>query len=204
MVNDHPPDIEVWTLRPSDFRFHPLLCELCVLCALCAKSFFVFELSTVNLFILPRQIGFPPPHPINRLSVRSASANAPGKMRHLMTKSTDANDRMDRPLDAVDPQIADLLRDEAKRQATGLELIPSENLVSEAVLEAMGSIFTNKYAEGYPGKRYYGGCEYADKVEQLAIDRAKELFGAEHANVQAHSGTSANVASICQPCRRTM
>jgi glycine hydroxymethyltransferase len=111
-----------------------------------------------------------------------------------MTTTTDANNRMNRPLDAVDPQIAELLRDEAKRQATGLELIPSENLVSEAVLEAMGSIFTNKYAEGYPGKRYYGGCEYADKVEQLAIDRAKELFGAEHANVQAHSGTSANVA----------
>ncbi len=111
-----------------------------------------------------------------------------------MTQTTDSNNRMNRPLDAVDPQIADLLRDEAKRQATGLELIPSENLVSEAVLEAMGSIFTNKYAEGYPGKRYYGGCEYADKVEQLAIDRAKELFGAEHANVQAHSGTSANVA----------
>src|SRR5258708_4154111 len=111
-----------------------------------------------------------------------------------MSKTTDANDRMNRPLDSVDPQIANLLRDEAKRQATGLELIPSENLVSEAVLEAMGSIFTNKYAEGYPGKRYYGGCEYADKVEQLAIDRAKELFGAEHANVQAHSGTSANVA----------
>jgi glycine hydroxymethyltransferase len=110
-----------------------------------------------------------------------------------MTQTTDANNRMNRPLDSVDPQIADLLRDEAKRQATGLELIPSENLVSEAVLEAMGSIFTNKYAEGYPGKRYYGGCEYADKVEQLAIDRAKELFGAEHANVQAHSGTSANV-----------
>ena len=111
-----------------------------------------------------------------------------------MTQTTDANNRMNRPLDSVDPQIADLLRDEARRQATGLELIPSENLVSEAVLEAMGSIFTNKYAEGYPGKRYYGGCEYADKVEQLAIDRAKELFGAEHANVQAHSGTSANVA----------
>jgi len=101
---------------------------------------------------------------------------------------------MNRPLDGVDPQIAGLLRDEAKRQATTLELIPSENLVSEAVLEAMGSIFTNKYAEGYPGKRYYGGCEYADKVEQLAIDRAKELYGAEHANVQAHSGTSANIA----------
>jgi glycine hydroxymethyltransferase len=111
-----------------------------------------------------------------------------------MTQTTDANNRMNRPLDDVDPQIADLLRDEARRQATGLELIPSENLVSEAVLEAMGSIFTNKYAEGYPGKRYYGGCEYADKVEQLAIDRAKGLFGAEHANVQAHSGTSANVA----------
>ena len=108
--------------------------------------------------------------------------------------NTEANSRMQRPLDAVDPDIANLLRDEARRQATGLELIPSENLVSEAVLEAMGSIFTNKYAEGYPGKRYYGGCEYADKVEQLAIDRAKELFGSDHANVQAHSGTSANVA----------
>jgi len=108
--------------------------------------------------------------------------------------STEANIRMQRPLDNVDPQIADLLREEAVRQATGLELIPSENLVSEAVLEAMGSIFTNKYAEGYPGKRYYGGCEVADKVEQLAIDRAKQLFGADHANVQAHSGTSANVA----------
>src|SRR6202049_2648624 len=109
---------------------------------------------------------------------------------------------MQRPLEAVDPRIADLLREEAQRQATGLELIPSENLVSEAVLEAMGSIFTNKYAEGYPGKRYYGGCEVADKVEQLAIDRAKQLFGAEHANVQAHSGTSANVAvymSTLQP-----
>ena len=108
--------------------------------------------------------------------------------------STEANTRMQRPLDTVDPQIADLLREEAVREATGLELIPSENLVSEAVLEAMGSIFTNKYAEGYPGKRYYGGCEVADKVEQLAIDRAKQLFGADHANVQAHSGTSANVA----------
>jgi glycine hydroxymethyltransferase len=108
--------------------------------------------------------------------------------------TTEANSRMQRPLDKVDPQIADLLREEAVREATGLELIPSENLVSEAVLEAMGSIFTNKYAEGYPGKRYYGGCEVADKVEQLAIDRAKQLFGADHANVQAHSGTSANVA----------
>ena len=107
---------------------------------------------------------------------------------------TQANDRMQRPLDTVDPQIAELLREEAKRQATGLELIPSENLVSEAVLEAMGSVFTNKYAEGYPGKRYYGGCEVTDKAEQLAIDRAKSLFGAEHANVQSHSGTQANVS----------
>jgi glycine hydroxymethyltransferase len=119
-----------------------------------------------------------------------------------MTKTTEADARMQRPLDSVDPAIAELLRDEAKRESTGLELIPSENLVSEAVLEAMGSIFTNKYAEGYPGKRYYGGCEVADKVEQLAIDRAKQLFGAEHANVQAHSGTSANVAvymSVLKP-----
>jgi glycine hydroxymethyltransferase len=119
-----------------------------------------------------------------------------------MSQTTAANERMQRPLNTVDPEIAELLRDEAKRQATGLELIPSENLVSEAVLEAMGSIFTNKYAEGYPGKRYYGGCEYADKVEQLAIDRAKQIFGAEHANVQSHSGTQANVSvymSVLQP-----
>ncbi len=119
-----------------------------------------------------------------------------------MTSTPPAGERMNRPLDSVDLQIADLLREEARRQATGLELIPSENLVSEAVLEAMGSILTNKYAEGYPGRRYYGGCEFADKVEQLTIDRAKALFGAEHANVQAHSGTSANIAvymSLLQP-----
>src|SRR5258706_9476618 len=122
--------------------------------------------------------------------------------RDEMTKTTEANTRMERPLSQVDPQIATLLREEAQRQATGLELIPSENLVSEAVLEAMGSVFTNKYAEGYPGRRYYGGCEFADKVEQLAIDRAKELLGAEHANVQSHSGTQANVSvymSTLQP-----
>lgn len=119
-----------------------------------------------------------------------------------MAYETEADRRMQRPLATVDREIAELLREEAVRQASGLELIPSENLVSEAVLEAMGSVFTNKYAEGYPGKRYYGGCEFADKVEQLAIDRAKELFGAEHANVQAHSGTQANVAvymSALQP-----
>jgi glycine hydroxymethyltransferase len=111
-----------------------------------------------------------------------------------MTRTTEANERMQRPLESVDPQIAELLREEAVRQATGLELIPSENLVSEAVLEALGSVFTNKYAEGYPGKRYYGGCEVTDKAEQLAIDRAKALFGADHANVQSHSGTQANVS----------
>jgi len=101
---------------------------------------------------------------------------------------------MNRPLAEVDPEIADALREEGRRQGTGLELIPSENFVSEAVLEAAGSVLTNKYAEGYPGKRYYGGCEFADRVEQLAIDRAKALFGAEHANVQTHSGTQANVS----------
>ena len=109
---------------------------------------------------------------------------------------------MSRSLAETDPEIADALREEVRRQATGLELIPSENFVSEAVLEAMGSVLTNKYAEGYPGKRYYGGCEFADRAEQLAIDRAKELFGAEHANVQAHSGTQANIGvymTVLQP-----
>jgi glycine hydroxymethyltransferase len=98
------------------------------------------------------------------------------------------------PLSAVDPLVAQALSNEAARQAGGLELIASENFVSEAVLEAMGSVFTNKYAEGYPKKRYYGGCEYSDVVEQAAIDRAKELFGADHANVQPHSGAQANMA----------
>ena len=102
--------------------------------------------------------------------------------------------RMSRSLEETDPDVAAALRDEVRRQATGLELIASENFVSEAVLEAMGSVFTNKYAEGYPGKRYYGGCENVDRVEQLAIDRAKQIFGAQHANVQAHSGTQANIA----------
>jgi len=94
----------------------------------------------------------------------------------------------------VDPIISEAIDDEVRRQSNGLELIASENFVSEAVLQAMGSVFTNKYAEGYPKKRYYGGCEFADVVEQLAIDRAKEIFGAEHANVQPHSGAQANMA----------
>jgi glycine hydroxymethyltransferase len=98
----------------------------------------------------------------------------------------------DGALEAADPVVADILRREARRQAEGLELIASENFVSEAVLEAVGSVATNKYAEGYPGRRYYGGCEVLDEVEELAIARAKELFGAEHVNVQPHSGSQAN------------
>ncbi len=94
----------------------------------------------------------------------------------------------------VDPEIAKALRDEAQRQHRNLELIASENFVSEAVLEALGSVMTNKYAEGYPGRRYYGGCEVVDVAEELAIARARELFGAEHANVQPHSGAQANMA----------
>jgi len=97
-------------------------------------------------------------------------------------------------LRAADPEIAELIAAETRRQNEGLELIASENFVSPAVLEAMGSPLTNKYAEGLPGKRYYGGCEVVDRVEQLAIDRAKQLFGADHANVQPHSGATANAA----------
>jgi glycine hydroxymethyltransferase len=111
-------------------------------------------------------------------------------------------DRMSLPLNEVDPQVAAAIDNEVRRQHEGLELIASENFVSEAVLEAMGSVFTNKYAEGYPGKRYYGGCEYADIVEELARERAKKLFGAEHANVQPHAGSQANMeafAAVLQP-----
>ena len=107
-----------------------------------------------------------------------------------------------RTLAQVDPEIAVLVRKETERQEEGLELIASENFVSPAVLEAVGSVLTNKYAEGYPGKRYYGGCEFVDQVETLAIERAKKLFGAEAANVQAHSGSQANMAaymSVMQP-----
>jgi len=109
---------------------------------------------------------------------------------------------MSRSLAQADPEIAQAIAHEAERQHDGLELIASENFVSEAVLQAAGSVFTNKYAEGYPGKRYYGGCEYADVVENLARDRAKQLFGADHANVQPHSGSQANMAaymSILKP-----
>ncbi len=113
-----------------------------------------------------------------------------------------APDFLNRPLTEVDPQIAAVLAQEVGRQQQTLEMIASENFVPEAILECQGSVLTNKYAEGYPGKRYYGGCEFVDVAEQLAIDRAKELFGAEHANVQPHSGASANSAvyhALLQP-----
>src|ERR671935_987724 len=97
-------------------------------------------------------------------------------------------------LEHVDPEVSKAIRQETERQHRNLELIASENFVSDAVLEAAGSVLTNKYAEGYPGRRYYGGCEVVDVVEDLAIARAKELFGAEHANVQPHSGAQANMA----------
>jgi glycine hydroxymethyltransferase len=107
--------------------------------------------------------------------------------------------RIARSLQDADPEIAAAIRDEVHRQNHGLELIASENFVSLAVLEAMGSVMTNKYAEGYPGKRYYGGCEFVDVAESLAISRARALFGAEHANVQPHSGAQANMA-VCFAC----
>ena len=112
------------------------------------------------------------------------------------------NQSMERPLSEADPDIYRLIRKEADRQHGQLELIASENFTSEAILEATGSVFTNKYAEGYPGKRYYGGCEFADEVENIARDRAKKLFGAEYVNVQPHSGSQANqaaYAAVIQP-----
>ncbi|MCQ9389413.1 serine hydroxymethyltransferase [Brevibacterium sp. 50QC2O2] len=107
---------------------------------------------------------------------------------------TDSNNLFNAPLDVVDPEIAAVLDKELNRQQTTLEMIASENFVPRAVLQAQGSVLTNKYAEGYPGKRYYGGCEFVDVAEELAIERAKSLFGAEYANVQPHSGAQANAA----------
>src|SRR3954449_11868251 len=112
------------------------------------------------------------------------------------------NNWMSRPLSEADPAVAQAIANEVARQHEGLEMIASENFVSRAVLEAAGSVFTNKYAEGYPGKRYYGGCEFTDVVENLARDRAKQLFAAEHANVQPHAGSQANMeayAAVLQP-----
>src|SRR5436190_3989125 len=114
--------------------------------------------------------------------------------RSLISIACEARSRRVLRLADVDPDIAKAVRQEAQRQQRNLELIASENFVSDAVMEAVGSVLTNKYAEGYPGKRYYGGCEIVDVVEDLAIARAKELFGSEHANVQPHSGAQANMA----------
>src|SRR4051812_13085513 len=116
-------------------------------------------------------------------------------------------DYFERPLAEVDPEVADAIGHELERQQRTLEMIASENFVPQAVLECQGSVLTNKYAEGYPGKRYYGGCEFIDIIEQLAIDRAKALFGAEHANVQPHAGAQANTAvyhALLQPGDRIM
>src|SRR3974377_1903173 len=113
-----------------------------------------------------------------------------------------SRDRMARPLAEADPEVYDAIQGEIARQHSQLELIASENFTSEAILEAAASVFTNKYAEGYPGKRYYGGCEFTDVIEDLARDRAKQLFGAEHANVQPHSGSQANMeayGAVLQP-----
>src|SRR5688500_13854272 len=111
-------------------------------------------------------------------------------------------DFFNRPLAEVDPDIAEVVANELDRQQRTLEMIASENFVPQAVLETQGSVLTNKYAEGYPGRRWYGGCEHVDVAEQLAIDRAKQLFGGDHVNVQPHSGSQANMAvyfSVLQP-----
>src|SRR5690349_12930432 len=116
-------------------------------------------------------------------------------------------DYFERPLAEVDPEVAEAIGHEIERQQRTLEMIASENFVPQAVLECQGSVLTNKYAEGYPGKRYYGGCEYIDVIEQLAVDRAKALFGAEHANVQPHAGAQANTAvyhALLKPGDRIM
>ena len=111
-------------------------------------------------------------------------------------------DYFERPLAEVDPEVAEAIDLELDRQRRTLEMIASENFVPQAILECQGSVLTNKYAEGYPGKRYYGGCEHVDVIEQLAIDRAKELFGGDHVNVQPHAGAQANTAvyhALLQP-----
>src|SRR5262249_21120911 len=126
-------------------------------------------------------------------SVRPAPNNQRlATFSHRRVEFNAMTDRMSLPLAQADPEVAAAIDHEILRQHEGLEMIASENFVSEAVLEAAGSVFTNKYAEGYPGRRYYGGCEFTDVVENLARDRAKQIFGAEHANVQPHSGSQAN------------
>ena len=127
------------------------------------------------------------------MSIYSPVQNGVDDVRHLASWTEQPDPR--RQLADVDPEIFDIIELERVRQFDGIELIASENYVSAAVLAAMGSVLTNKYAEGYPGKRYYGGCEVVDMAERIAIERAMEVFGAEHANVQPHSGAQANEAA---------
>jgi glycine hydroxymethyltransferase len=131
---------------------------------------------------------------LERPAPRLASGITKGERMAVSPPATEPSLRRDAPLAVADPEVAAVIQAETERQHDNLELIASENYVSRAVLEAQGSVLTNKYAEGYPGKRYYGGCEHVDTAENLARDRAKALFGAEYANVQPHSGTQANMA----------
>src|SRR5436305_10132825 len=128
------------------------------------------------------------------MQIESPARRATMSTMHEEQRAATCHDFLQRTLQDVDPEIAGAIKLETQRQNDTLELIASENHVSRAVLTAMGSVFTNKYAEGYPGKRYYGGCGPTDIVENIAIDRAKKLFGAEHANVQPHAGSQANMA----------
>src|SRR5690606_3262577 len=141
--------------------------------------------------------------PVDRLRRRPSRAARRPDHRDGEPRMTDLPpDFFNKPLAEVDPEIAEAVGRELERQQRTLEMIASENFVPQAVLECQGSVLTNKYAEGYPGRRYYGGCEWVDVAEQLAIDRAKALFGAEHANVQPHSGAQANTAvyhALLQP-----
>src|SRR6478752_2927001 len=128
------------------------------------------------------------------LKAAVATSGGSARFEDWNTNMTE-QERMARPLAEVDPEVFEQIRKEAERQNLRLELIASENFTSEAILEAAGSTLTNKYAEGYPGKRYYGGCEFVDQVENIARDRAKRLFGVDHANVQPYSGSPANLAA---------
>src|SRR5918998_259583 len=142
-----------------------------------------------------------------RVPYRAATSEMPSGSDATVSSMSDLTpDYFTKPIADVDPEIADVLRNEAARQESTLEMIASENFVPQSILDCQGSVLTNKYAEGYPGKRYYGGCEHVDVAEQLAIDRAKELFGAEHVNVQPHSGAQANSAvymALLEPGDRT-
>ena len=141
-------------------------------------------------------------YPLDKAQEKVRDLNLPGRLAARSHMQTSAPSSDLQALAETDPEIFDAIQHEERRQSENIELIASENFTSRAVREAQGSVFTNKYAEGYPGKRWYGGCEYADVVEQLAIDRAKQLFGAEHVNVQPHSGAQANMAvyfSVLQP-----